>query len=42
MENTLLRNPHVGEILQYEFLEELDISANSLAESLRLPYLSIQ
>ena len=24
MENTLLRNPHVGEILQYEFLEELD------------------
>ncbi len=42
MENTLLRNPHVGEILQYEFLEELDISANSLAESLRSPYLSIQ
>ena len=23
MEDTLLRNPHVGEILQYEFLEEL-------------------
>ena len=42
MENSLLRNPHVGEILQYEFLEELDISANSLAESLRLPYLIIQ
>ena len=42
MENTLLRNPHVGKILQYEFLEELDINANSLAESLRLPYLSIQ
>ena len=42
MEDTLLRNPHVGEILQYEFLEELDISANSLADSLRLPYLSIQ
>jgi len=42
MENTLLRNPHVGEILQYEFLEELDVSANSLAESLRLPYLNIQ
>ena len=42
IEDTLLRNPHVGEILQYEFLEELDISANSLAESLRLPYLSIQ
>jgi addiction module HigA family antidote len=42
MENTLLRNPHVGEILRYEFLEELDISADILAESLRLPYLSIQ
>jgi addiction module HigA family antidote len=42
MENTLLRNPHVGEILQYEFLEELDISENSLADSLRLPYLIIQ
>ena len=42
MEDTLLRNPHVGEILQYEFLEELDISANSLADSLQLPYLSIQ
>ena len=41
IEATLLRNPHVGE-MQYEFLEELDISANSLAESLRLPYLSIQ
>lgn len=42
MEDTLLRNPHVGEILQYEFLEELDINANSLADNLRLPYLSIQ
>ena len=42
IEDTLLRNPHVGEILQCEFLEELDISANSLADSLRLPYLSIQ
>jgi addiction module HigA family antidote len=42
MEDTLLRNPHVGEILQYEFSEELDISVNSLAESLRLSYLSIQ
>ena len=42
MEDTLLRNPHVGEILQYEFLEELDISANSLADSLQLSYLSMQ
>lgn len=42
IEDTLLRNLHVSEILQYEFLEGLDISANSLAESLLLPYLSIQ
>lgn len=42
MEDTLLRNPHVGEILQYEFLGELDISVDSLAENLRSPYLSIQ
>ena len=42
IEDTLLRNTHVGEILQCEFLEELDISANSLADSLRSPYLSIQ
>jgi antitoxin HigA-1 len=42
MEDTLLRNPHVGEILQHEFLEKLDISANSLADSLRSPYLIIQ
>jgi antitoxin HigA-1 len=42
IEDSLLRNPHVGEILQYEFLEKLDISANSLADSLRSPYLSIQ
>ena len=42
MEDTLLRNPHVGEILQYEFLEELDINANSLADNLRLPFSSIQ
>jgi len=42
MEDTLLRNPHAGEILKYEFLEELDISVNSLADSLRSQYLSIQ
>jgi addiction module HigA family antidote len=42
MEDNLLHNLHVGEMLQYEFLEELDISANCLAESLRLPYLSMQ
>ena len=42
MEDTLLRNPHADEILKYEFLEELDISVNSLADSLRSQYLSIQ
>ena len=42
VEDTLLRNPHAGEILKYEFLEELDISVNSLADSLRSQYLSIQ
>jgi plasmid maintenance system antidote protein VapI len=26
MENNLLHKPHAGEILKYEFLEELDIS----------------
>jgi plasmid maintenance system antidote protein VapI len=26
MENKLLHNPHAGEILKYEFLEELDLS----------------
>ena len=42
IEATLLRNPHVGEILRHEFFEKLDIDANSLADSLRLPYLSMQ
>jgi len=42
MEDTLLRNPHASEILKYEFLEELDISVNSLTDSLRSPYLNIQ
>jgi addiction module HigA family antidote len=42
MENTLLHSPHVGEILKYEFLQELDISENILAENLKLPYFSIQ
>lgn len=31
MENIFLHNPHSGEILKYEFLEEFDISENTLA-----------
>lgn len=42
MENNLVHNPHVGEILKYEFLEELDISENTLAGTLGVPYSSIQ
>lgn len=32
-----LHNPHAGEILKYEFLEELNISENSLAAHLGVP-----
>jgi addiction module HigA family antidote len=42
MENNLLHNPHAGGILKYEFLEELDISENALANTLGVPYPSIQ
>ncbi|MFO5474293.1 MAG: HigA family addiction module antitoxin [Dolichospermum sp.] len=42
MENNLLHNPHAGEILKYEFLEELDISENTLAVNLGLTYPTIQ
>jgi addiction module HigA family antidote len=33
----LLKNPHPGEILQKEFLDELDLSQNALAQSLGVP-----
>ncbi len=42
MENTLLPNPHPGEILKYEFLEELDISENALASAIDISYPNIQ
>ncbi|ALB39946.1 MULTISPECIES: HigA family addiction module antitoxin [unclassified Anabaena] len=42
MENNLLYNPHAGEILKYQFLEELDISENTLAVNLGLTYPTIQ
>lgn len=42
MENTLLHNPHVGEILKHEFLEELDITENALADAIGVSHLIIQ
>jgi addiction module HigA family antidote len=42
MENTLLHNPHVGEILKHEFLEELDMSENALADAIGVSDLTIQ
>ncbi len=42
MENNLLHNPHAGEILKYEFLDELEISENILADNLGLPHPTIQ
>ena len=42
MKNTLLHNPHVGEILKHEFLEELDISENALADAIGVSHLTIQ
>lgn len=33
----LLKNPHPGEILKEEFLEEIGMSQNSLAESIGVP-----
>ena len=42
MENALLHNPHVGEILKHEFLEELEISEHSLAAAIGVPDVLIQ
>ncbi|MEJ0026723.1 MAG: HigA family addiction module antitoxin [Rhizomicrobium sp.] len=33
----LLRNPHPGEILKTEFLDETGLSQNALASSIRVP-----
>src|SRR4030095_4620803 len=32
-----LHNPHVGEILKFEFLDELNISQNALAKAIGVP-----
>jgi antitoxin HigA-1 len=32
-----LHNPHVGEILKFEFLDELNMSQNSLAKAIDVP-----
>jgi addiction module HigA family antidote len=33
----LLKNPHPGDILKYEFLDEIDMSQNALADALGVP-----
>ncbi len=33
----LLRNPHPGEILRHEFLDEIGMSQNQLAQALAVP-----
>jgi len=33
----LLKNPHPGEILKYEFLDEIGMSQNALADALGVP-----
>ena len=33
----LLRNPHPGEILRHEFLEEIGLSQNALAHAIGVP-----
>lgn len=35
--NDRLKNPHPGEILKYEFLDEIDMSQNTLAKSIGVP-----
>jgi antitoxin HigA-1 len=37
MTNYLIKNPHAGEILKIEFLEELGISQNALARAINVP-----
>jgi addiction module HigA family antidote len=32
-----LHNPHVGEILKFEFLDELNLSQNALAKAIGVP-----
>ena len=42
MEKTLLHNPHVGEILKYEFLEELGMTEKELANAIGLSSSTIE
>ena len=37
MNTQLINNPHAGEILKYEFLEELNMSQNALARAIDVP-----
>lgn len=37
MADKLLHNPHAGEILKAEFLDELNLSQNALAKALGVP-----
>ncbi len=37
MSENLLRNPHAGEILKDEFLEEIGMSQNALAKAIKVP-----
>lgn len=37
MAEKLLHNPHAGEILKTEFLDELDLSQNALAKAIGVP-----
>ncbi|HCR86092.1 MAG TPA: addiction module antidote protein, HigA family [Alphaproteobacteria bacterium] len=32
-----LHNPHAGEILKYEFIDEIGISQNALAKAIKVP-----
>ena len=37
MSKKLLHNPHVGEILKLEFLNEFGLSQNALAQAIKVP-----
>jgi addiction module HigA family antidote len=37
MTTELIDNPHAGDILKYEFLEELGMSQNALARAIHVP-----
>ncbi|MGK7942999.1 MAG: HigA family addiction module antitoxin [Microcystaceae cyanobacterium] len=42
MENNLLPNPHVGEILKQEFLDEFNIGVEDLALAIGVSYETLQ